>query len=504
MEFRVTDSNGVDFKKHGIHNGARGKLKAWQLSDKDDEFLKDTSPNEMVLKELPKVLFLEMKTPMKEEYPGLPENWFPMTPVTKYWCLDSDENIEICRRGFPLVPDFSITIDSVTGQTLESALPDLGDEFCTPSQHNAMRGYISLSRVTAAHSLLIAQPFNPLLFRSGSQAFPTLLFNVLMGEVTLDTLKMECQAAAAASQQILQLKAESWKCCHCKEKLQWNRYIGTSEEQDRDPRWQIKYSKYIIRRGCLRKCVSCCVETGDELAEDQKRQEATAECDDCHMMKEKDKYAESMWHHRRKPARQTRCLMCCEKSEPPTRKCDECHMMKKKDEYSESMWRHQAHDDHRTRCLMCCEKAEAPRWKCDCCHMMKKEEEYTESMWHNRTNDDQRTLCLTCCRPKCVAAHCRTCPQCRDPRCKKRKCQEPITALNSKSLPENSKALLTYLCDKCRYITCKTENKDGGMCGKVMPKKQQQRLAESNRKIYICGDCLTLAENRATLAKNRR
>ena len=86
---------------------------------------------------------MEMLPPMKKSYPGLPPQWFPMTPVTKYWCLDADENIDICRRGYPLVPNFSTTIDAATGRTLETAIPDLGDEFCTVSQHAAMRGYIA-------------------------------------------------------------------------------------------------------------------------------------------------------------------------------------------------------------------------------------------------------------------------------------------------------------------------------------------------------------------------
>ncbi len=101
----------------GIHNGARGTLKAWQLSERDQETLKQQPCTEMILKDLPKYLFLEMKTPMKAE------QWFPMAHVTKYWCLDSDESIDICRRGFPLVPDFSTTIDAATGENIWSFTP---------------------------------------------------------------------------------------------------------------------------------------------------------------------------------------------------------------------------------------------------------------------------------------------------------------------------------------------------------------------------------------------
>ena len=73
----------------------------------------------LVPQDVPKVLFLQMQTPMKKAYPNLPAQWFPMTPVPKYWCLDSDECIDICRRGYPLVPNFSTAIDAATGQTLK-------------------------------------------------------------------------------------------------------------------------------------------------------------------------------------------------------------------------------------------------------------------------------------------------------------------------------------------------------------------------------------------------
>ena len=164
-----------------------------------------------MLQELPKVLFLEMITPMKKQYPGLPENWFPMTPVTKFWCLDADDNIDICRSGYPVVPNFSTTIDAATGQTLDAAIPDLGDEFSMPSQHGAMRGYIALSRVTSADGLLIAQPFSPLLFRMGPQAWPSLLFAVLQGKVSASEMQAKCDQAAAMSKATVKMKDQEWK-----------------------------------------------------------------------------------------------------------------------------------------------------------------------------------------------------------------------------------------------------------------------------------------------------
>ena len=88
MPYRVTDSNGNEFKEYGIHNGGKCLLKGWHLSDKDVATLKEQPEGGThVLQELPETLFMEMLTPMKKNYPNIPENWFPMTPVTKYWNL---------------------------------------------------------------------------------------------------------------------------------------------------------------------------------------------------------------------------------------------------------------------------------------------------------------------------------------------------------------------------------------------------------------------------------
>ena len=81
--------------------------------------------------------------------------------------LDAEEQIEISRRGFPIVPNFSTTIDGATGRTLDSAIADLGDVRVLPSFTRARKGYIALSRVKKAHDLFLAQPFSPALFSLG-------------------------------------------------------------------------------------------------------------------------------------------------------------------------------------------------------------------------------------------------------------------------------------------------------------------------------------------------
>ena len=100
MPFRVTGSHGPDFKEYGIHNGAECVLKAWCLEDSDVELLKDNMEAEVVLRQLPKKLYVYMITRMKKTYPGLPSQWFPMKAVAAEWTLDAAENIVISRKGY--------------------------------------------------------------------------------------------------------------------------------------------------------------------------------------------------------------------------------------------------------------------------------------------------------------------------------------------------------------------------------------------------------------------
>eukprot|EP00973_Karenia_brevis_P035040 4831810-Karenia_brevis.AAC.1 len=58
-----------------------------------------------------------------------------------------------------------------------------------------MRGYIALSGVKAANDVLVAQPFNQLLFRLGRQSYPTLLSDVLLRKVDCQDIQQECTRA---------------------------------------------------------------------------------------------------------------------------------------------------------------------------------------------------------------------------------------------------------------------------------------------------------------------
>ena len=75
MPFVVQHSGGPDYKKYGVHNGSRCRLKSWELGDNDEAMAQENSSEEfIVLQAMPKVLFIEMEKELKEPYPGLSEN----------------------------------------------------------------------------------------------------------------------------------------------------------------------------------------------------------------------------------------------------------------------------------------------------------------------------------------------------------------------------------------------------------------------------------------------
>eukprot|EP00973_Karenia_brevis_P015760 2158119-Karenia_brevis.AAC.1 len=120
-----------------------------------------------------------------------------------------------------------------------------------------MRGYIALSRVKAATDVLVAQPFNPLLFRLGRQSYPTLLFDVLLGKVDFQDLQRECTRATTESKQSKLLRDEEWQCWDCGKRKVWNQYFAACTLDGQDPEWQKNYSTFILKFGCLRRCMSC-------------------------------------------------------------------------------------------------------------------------------------------------------------------------------------------------------------------------------------------------------
>ena len=153
-----------------------------------------------------------------------------------------------------------------------------------------------------------------------------------------------------------------------------------------------------------------------------------------------------------------------------------------------------------SRCWLACSggrDATVQSGKCDLCGVTKSKNDFPKGMWHHRADPNQRTLCNDCARPRCTAAHCKTCPICRNEECTKTtrrsRCADPIQSLHAKQLPTDIASVNAYLCRKCRYITC-TYTTSTGRCGRQRPKpKGGKKFASPPSTPYVCGYCLTLA-----------
>ena len=221
MPWRLTGGQGSHFKESGIHNGTRGRVRAWTLHAEDEKEIDGCFDEEIVLKHLPPVIWLESDQDLKRQHPDAPKkNWFPMRPITNLWSLDAHGYVEIARKGFAAVPDFASTIHVATGRSLRAVIPDLGG-LAEPATFSAMmRGYIALSRALDADGVLIARPFSPMLFRLGPQPFATLLLETLQGknrEEDLPTKWAEAAAAIRNSTKDQRLLDSLWKCGVCHE-----------------------------------------------------------------------------------------------------------------------------------------------------------------------------------------------------------------------------------------------------------------------------------------------
>ena len=77
----------------------------------------------------------------------------------------------------------------MTGGQLPALIGEMDTFDASPSQEDALKGYIVMSRVESANNIAIAQPFSPTLFRQGRLRNAELLLEVLRGHVQADVLQ---------------------------------------------------------------------------------------------------------------------------------------------------------------------------------------------------------------------------------------------------------------------------------------------------------------------------
>ena len=186
-------------KEKGVFNQGHCLLKGWELHEDDLAQVQASEKKSIILEKLPKRLaVLVSRKDAENQLEDRVENyvWLPVVATT--WWLDKAKCLEVNRRGFAVVPDFASTIHGATGRTLVSAIPDLGAFKDKPNPPTAMEGMIALSRARCKEDVVIARPFPPGLFQQGPAVFPTLLLEVLKGEMKTEELPAKLREAEAS------------------------------------------------------------------------------------------------------------------------------------------------------------------------------------------------------------------------------------------------------------------------------------------------------------------
>ena len=192
-----------------------------------------------------------------------------------------------------------------------------------------------------------------------------------------------------------------------------------------------------------------------------------------------------MWHNRFTKDQRTLCLQCCRPpcTGPLCKTCPVCrdeacngvNCKKAIQPLHPKLLPQTLEDVAGYLCGNC-------RQRCALCKEAKSKAEFPSSMWHNRFDKDRRCLCFDCCRPRCTSKNCKTCAVCRDPACRRYRCDTVIQPLHHKQLPQTLVEVQTYLCSECRRITCE--------CGNQMSKTMQKKTkGKSSPNAYVCVDC---------------
>ena len=271
VRFTATQS-----KQLKIFKNTRGILVNWELHPVDLALLQGEQAQELILKQTPRKLYVQIPKATWKYSKSLPPGVFPLKPVFRPWHLDKAGNNRIRRFGFQLVPDFSGTAHSYVGYTLEAALADCLSWDNAPTRDHMLRSYCTMSRTCTAETLLVMQPFAPMLFRQGEFPGPHLMMEYWHGRLADDNLKAAWKSAEASQEKAKnRLEDVQWPCSMCKKELDSTHY-GVSPKSDK--RFLDNYWKRIMLPGEWRMCMNCKAEhRGGKFEKSD-----TYECRICH------------------------------------------------------------------------------------------------------------------------------------------------------------------------------------------------------------------------------
>ena len=179
MRFTLTDN-----REQGVFKHSRGHLRNWTLPAEELARIASCDEPEIVLKERPTHLFVEVDTATEAMPTTYGKNVYALKLQWRTWSRDGAGNVKVARIGFPVVPDFGGTAHAYCGSTLDAGIGDLLSWWKKPSREDMLKGYIIKGRVRDASDLLVVQPYSPALFAQGDLPGPELLLQVLQGSIS--------------------------------------------------------------------------------------------------------------------------------------------------------------------------------------------------------------------------------------------------------------------------------------------------------------------------------
>ena len=138
MPVRFTNSEN---REQGVFKHSRGHLRGWCLTEDERERMRDIQGPEIVLKDRPLKLFVEVETATKEMPDTHGKGVFVLKLQHRPWTVDAAGNVKVLRSGFTIVPDFGGTAHAYCGTSLDACLGDLLPWHRKPSRDDALKAF---------------------------------------------------------------------------------------------------------------------------------------------------------------------------------------------------------------------------------------------------------------------------------------------------------------------------------------------------------------------------
>ena len=440
---RFTATQSKDLR---IFKNTRGILVNWELHAVDLALLQGEQAQEHILKQTPRKLYIQIPGATWKYSKTLPPGVYPLKPVFRPWHLDKAGNNRIRRFGFQLVPDFSGTAHSYVGYTLKAALADCLSWDTAPTRDHMLRSYCTMSRTCTADTLLVMQPFAPMLFRQGELPGPHLMMEYWHGRLSDENLQTAWKSAETEQEKgKYRLEDVRWPCSMCNVELDSTHY-GVSLKEGLH---LTKYWNRILAPGEWRLCMNCKGELRNRSKNDY------YECKACHLDLPPTSFcAERLdtWRKHRN-YEQMLCLQC-------TPLC-------------ERQWWEKRADKHHYTCSSC--KKRLPR-----------------SAYNADGFADQKAIiCMGCSRAEIVKKknlHTKTF-DCRGP-CRRQKLQHNAFA----DAMLYNKNIKKWLCRECQYPRCDICTMVSDEAVPFGPEEQKEMESRKKynkyRRRWICDWCL--------------